>query len=284
LTFQPQPGTITNMLPEITSLTLGTGSVNTPGDPEHVRCIRRAMEAGLWMHCANYQSGVFPNLKQAFGEAPSQIPPTIFKVDGTGAEAFRTTLRSVLSRVGLERMDIAQVCGFPVADDPEVILEAMREARQDGLADHFIMDLISSWSSIALDTMAKEIFEGYIFYYNVTECHATREFIDRAVRQDVPLFAMRTFGRGALWDPTLRPPYLQKIFEKSELSSWLDFALHGALSLPGAVTTLAGTGNLEHLDELIRSAESFKPLNPDLIRELLECHHHANSRNGHDFE
>jgi aryl-alcohol dehydrogenase-like predicted oxidoreductase len=241
------------------------------------------MEAGLWMHCANYQSGVFPNLKRAFAEAPSQVPRTIFKVDGTSAEAFRTTIRSVLSRVDLDRMEIAQVCGFPVANEPGAVLEAMQEARQEGLVDHFIMDLISAWNRAALEYLQEKLFEGYIFYYNVTECHANRDFIDQAIRQSVPLFAMRTFGKGALWDLSLRPSYLRAIFESSNKKSWVDFALHGALSLPGAVTTLAGTGNVEHLEELIRSAESFKPLASDLIEELLTRHHRANTDRGVNF-
>ncbi len=264
------------MLPDITRLTLGSGSITTPGNPAHIGCIRRAMEAGLWMHCANYESGVFPNLKQAFAEAPNQVPRTIFKVDGTSAQAFHAKIRSVLSQVGLERMEIAQVCGFPVAEDPDEVLSAMEVARRDGLADHFIMDLILRWSTPALSYLPAELFEGYIFYYNVTECEAGREFIEQANRVDVPLLAMRTFGRGALWDPARRPPYLQPIFEKSGRTSWLDFALHGALSLPGAVTTLAGTGNVEHLDELIRSAESFEPLDAGLMQELLDCHHKRN--------
>ena len=268
------------MLPQLTKLTFGTGGVITAGDPAHVRCIRRAMEAGLWMHCANYDGGVFPNLRQALAEAPAQVPRTIFKVDGTSAEAFRAKIRSVLSQTGLERMDIAQVCGFPVTEEPEAVLAAMAEAHGEGLADHFIMDMIHAWCGKALTYLPDDLFEGYIFYYNVVECHADREFLDQAIRRAVPLFAMRAFARGALWDPSRRPPYLHSIFDKSGLSSWIDFAVHGALSLPGAVTTLAGTGNIEHLDELIRSAESFRPLDPALVDELLACHHQWNVDHG----
>jgi aryl-alcohol dehydrogenase-like predicted oxidoreductase len=268
------------MLPEISRLTLGTGSVTTPGAPGQIRCIRRAMEAGIWMHCANYGNGVFPNLKRAFTEAPDQVPRTIFKVDGTSADAFRATLRTCLSGVGLKRMDIAQVCGFPVAEDPEAVLEAMDEARAEGLAGHFIMDLIQAWSGAALQCLAAGVFEGYIFYYNVTECEISQAFLDRSEQQGVPLFAMRTFGRGALLDPTRRPPYLEALYRMSGLTSWIDFAVHGALSLPGAVTTLAGTGNRQHLDQLLRSAESFKPLDSSLIENLLSCHHRKNAEPG----
>ena len=271
------------MFPEFTKLTFGTGGVTTPGDRAHLRCVRRAMEAGLWMHCANYHDGVFPNLKQSFAEAPGQVPHTIFKVDGTSAGEFRATLRACLSQVGLERMDIAQVCGFPVTDEPEAVLAAMGEARREGLADHFIMDLIPAWIGTALECLSQELFEGYIFYYNVTECHASREFLEQAIRRAVPLFAMRTFGGGALWDRSRRPPYLEAMLAKSALTSWLDFSVHGALSLPGAVTTLAGTGNGEHLEELIRSANSFEPLDPALVGELLACHHQWNTDHGVEF-
>jgi len=232
------------------------------------------------MHCANYDGGVFPNLKQAFAEAPAQVPRTIFKVDGTSAQAFGAKIRSVLSQTGLERMDIAQVCGFPVSEEPEAVLATMAEAHGQGLADHFIMDMIHPWCGKALTYLSNDLFEGYIFYYNVVECHVDPEFLDLAIRNDVPLFAMRTFGRGALLDPVLRRPYLQSIFDNSGMTSWIDFAVHGALSLPGAVTTLAGSGNIEHLDELIGSAGSFQPLDPALVTELLSCHHQWNRDHG----
>lgn len=277
------------VFPAITRLTFGTGGVTTPGDSQQIQCIRQAMETGLWMHCANYGNGAFQNLKLAFGEAPSQVPKTIFKVDGMSAEGFRSTIRSFLSQVGLDHMDIAQVCGFPLSKDPDAILEAMGEAREEGLADFYVMEIIPKYCRRMMDDIIpRGLFEGYILYHNVMKCQASKQVLAAMVGKSLPLLCLQTFGGGyggqdGLWNPAKRPPYLEPIFKKSGYRSWVDFSVHYGLSLPGVITTIAGSGKMSHLEELIQAAESFRPLNPALVQELLESHHAWNQAHEVDF-
>jgi len=277
----------TTLFPPVTQLTFGTGGVTTPGNPEQIQCIRKAMETGLWMHCANYGDGAFQNLKLAFGEAPGQIPKTIFKVDGVSADGFRSTIRSFLSQVGLDRMDIAQVCGFPLSKDPEAILEAMGEAREEGLTDCYVMEIMPKYCRKMVDEIIpRGLFEGYILYHNVMSCHASKEVLTAMAGKSLPLLCLQTFGGGhgdGLWNRAKRPPYLEPIFRKSGYSSWVDFSVHYGLSLPGVVTTIAGSGKIAHLEEAIQAQESFRPLNPALVQELLEAHHAWNQAHEVDF-
>lgn len=277
------------VFPSITRFTFGTGGVITPGDPEQIRCIRRAMETGLWMHCANYGNppGAFQNLKRAFGEAPSQVPKTIFKVDGMSADGFRSSIRSVLSEVGLERMEIAQVCGFPLSQDPEVILEAMDEAQKEGLADFYVMEIMPKYCRRMMeDIIPRGLFDGYILYHNVMTCRASEEVLAAMIEKSLPLLCLQTFGGGGygLWNPAKRPPYLEPIFRKSGYRSWVDFSVHYGLSLPGVVTTIAGSGKIPHLEELLQAENSFRPLDPALVQELLEAHHAWNRAQKLEFE
>ncbi len=257
-------------LQTISRLTVGTGPVGTIGDPEQMSVIRRVMDQGdIWMHCANYGEGSFQNLKVAFSERPAKVPRTIYKVDGITAEGFRTTLRDFLAQTAVRRTDIAQVCGFPLSKEPEAVLEAMSQARRQGTADAFIMEVVPSYCDQVPDYIRQKLFDGYVFYYNVIECSATDAVLALMDEQKVPILAMRTFAGGEFFKgATPQSQALKALFQKSGCANEVEFCVRFGLSVPSSVTTIAGTSKLAHLDLLLDAARGFKPLDPEILRQV----------------
>lgn len=257
-------------LQTLSKLTVGTGGVGTVGDPEQINVIRQVMDQGdIWMHCANYGEGSFQNLKVAFGERPSKVPKTIYKVDGITADGFRTTLRDFLAQTAVKRTNIAQVCGFPLSQEPDAVLEAMAKARQQGTVDTFIMDLVPSYCDKVPDYIRQRLFDGYIFYYNVIECNATDALLALMEKQEVPIFAMRTFAGGEFFRGTApQHQELKALLQKSGCANETEFCIRFALSVPASVTTIAGTSKVAHLDLLLDAARRFKPLDPAIVKRV----------------
>ena len=257
-------------LQKLSRLTVGTGGVGKIGDPEQLNVIRRVMDAGdIWMHCANYGEGAFQNLKAAFGERPKQVPRTIFKVDGITVEGFRTTLRDFLAQTGLERMDIAQVCGFPLSQEPDAVLAAMAEARRQGTVDAYIMDLMPAYCAKIPDYLRRQLFDGYIFYYNVFECHANDAVLSLFEQQRTPVLAMRVFAGGELFQGgSPQHEKLNALFLQSGCRDQVEFCLRFSLSVPASVTAIAGTSKVAHLERLIEAARAFRPLDPAIVSQI----------------
>lgn len=258
------------ILESLTKLTLGTGGVSQAGSKEQVAVIRRGMEARVWMHCANYNGGVFPNLRTAFKEAPREIPRTIFKVDGITAAGFETTLHDFLAEAGLERTEVAQVCGFPLSQEPDAVLAAMSKARAAGKADAFIMEVMPSYCAQTPSYIRNKLFDGYVFYCNVWECNADDTVLDLLAANQVPILPMRTFAKGAMFAPdrTEHHRQLDVLYARSGCASWVDFCVRFALGLPQARTTIGGTSQVGHLNELLRAVETCKPLDPAIMHDI----------------
>jgi aryl-alcohol dehydrogenase-like predicted oxidoreductase len=257
-------------LQTISKLTVGTGPVGKIGDPEQMNVIRRVMDEGdIWMHCANYGEGSFQNLKAAFSERPSKVPRTIYKVDGITADGFRTTLRDFLAQTAIKRTDIAQVCGFPLSKEPDAVLAAMAQAKQQGTADAYIMEIVPSYCSQVPDYIRQGLFDGYTFYYNIIECAASNAVLALMAKHHVPILAMRTFAGGEFFRGTTpQNQELKALFLKSGCASETEFCVRFGLSVPSSVTTIAGTSKLAHLDLLLDSARHFKPLEPRILEGI----------------
>jgi aryl-alcohol dehydrogenase-like predicted oxidoreductase len=257
-------------LPKLSNLTVGTGGVGAIGDEEQLNVIRRVMDQGdIWMHCANYGEGSFQNLKPVFAERPSQVPKTIFKLDGITAEGFRTTLRDFLAQTGLKRMNVGQICGFPLGKEPDAVLAAMDAAKKQGLVDNFIMDIVPAYCPYVPKYIRQKFFDGYVFYYSVIECGATPELLAVMEQTKTPILAMRIFAGGEYFRGTaLQQPMLDELRHQTDCADKIEFAMRFALSVPCAVTAIAGTSKLAHLDRLLTVSRALKPLDPAIVKQI----------------
>ncbi len=266
------------MIPSHTNLTFGSGGITDPNNPECLQVTRMAMEAGVWFHVANYGGGVYRVLKQAFAEAPTLVPRCIVKIDGQGPDLLRNSVMEALRETGLARLDIGQVCGNPVDDSFEPTLEVIAELQEKGLIGPIIMDVIKSYSEKVEQAIDRNLFEGYIFYYNVTERQLSQPVQDRITAQRIPVYAMRTFGgrcpqnllNGDPDHPRRRA--LDALFEASGCLTLLDFCVRFPLSHPHVVTTVGSTGKVEHLKALLDAIDRFEPLPPSVVEEIDALH------------
>ena len=265
-------------LPQLTPVTMGTGGITDPNNPDHARVARLGMEAGIWFHVADYGGGVYNVLERAFREGPRHIPRCIFKVDGTGPEQFRASVEDALRRTGVERIDIAQVCGNPVGPDLAPLAEALREAKEKGLVGSYIMDVIWPYSPKVIQAIEADLFDGYVFYYSPVDRELSEEANDLMISRDVSALAMRTFGgrdggnylTAAATHPTRVA--LEPVYRRSGCSSRVEFCVRFPLSLPHVRTTIGSTGNPQHLQEFLEAGRCFKPLPGDVIDDIRALH------------
>jgi len=271
-----------NQLPELTRFTFGTGKVDQPNDSQHRGVVRDAMDAGVWFHSSHvYGDGrVFQTLKAAFAERRSQIPKCIFKVDGMGADLLTETVQASITGTGVERVDIAQVCGNPIISTlmpGSKLHDTMCDLKDRGLVGSYVLEIFYSFSPNALEILKSDLFDGYIFYYNVVNREVSNELFDLLHQRKVNILSLRTVG-GAVtsyWGPDEThnaKSALEDIYRRSSCASELEFRARHVLSDPLVRTTIGATRNPDHLQALIDTCDQAKPLDPAIVNEINALH------------
>jgi len=267
-----------NGLPQISRYTFGTGNVNDKSNTEHMRVTRAAMEAGVWFHSSDAYGGggTFEVLKAAFKEAPSQRPFCIFKVDGQGPDKLRAIVEKSIDGTGVERADVAQVCGNP---SPETLLPGsplhatMVELQEKGLVGSYVLENFYGFSPNTIKALDRDLFDGYIYYYNVINREVSNELFDKLQEKNAPQLALRSIG-GKLdsfgWtdDREEMERELEAIYADSGAPSRLDFRYRFPLSNPNVRTSIGATTKLDHLKELLEADRNFAPLPAEIVARI----------------
>jgi len=259
---------------------MGTGGITDPSNPEHVAIARLAMDAGVWLHVADYGGGVYAVLKRAFADDPAHVPPCIVKIDGTSARGLRDSVEDCLRRTGLERIAVGQVCGYPLCAEPEALAEALGDLRARGVIGSYIMDVIPSYAAAVLHAAAARRFDGYIFYLNVMERALSDAAYARLVADGTPILAMRTFGGrdGANYLNNADHPRraaLEPLYQRAGCADRLEFCVRFPLSLPTVRTTIGSTGSPAHLRALLTANTA--PLDADVAAGIEALHRQWNA-------
>lgn len=273
-------------LPELTNYTFGTGNINDTSNPEHAKVARAAMDAGVWFHTsAEYgKGGVFEVLKSAFSENPSKTPHCIFKINGRDPDLFRESVTGAIAGTGVERVDIAQVCGRPSADDLQPgrpLHDTMCELKEQGLVGSYILEFFRPSTADSIRAVADDLFDGYTYYYNVIDREVSNELYDLMQSKGSAVLGLRTVGGGTgsfgyAGDRSAIMPAMQKaiagLCERSGCTSEIEFRIRFPLSAPNIRTTIGATTKLEHLDQYLRTLGSFKPLAAEIVAEIQALH------------
>lgn len=291
------------MLAEWTRYTFGTSRLGRSAEAfdADVRVAHSAMEAGCCFHCSQeYTRGnVFMVLRRAFDEAPRRRPKIILKVRCERADWLTFDVEDALRRLGLERVAIAQLCIVWEEDDREQrrIVEdflrqgpmwaACRALKERGLVGGFVLENFAGYSGGALAAVAHDLFDGYIFYYNVLNREASNALFAKLSEARAPLVAMRVI-QGGLPDPAraaqaagkktpdplklARRETMEKIYERSGDACRMAFSMRFMLSTPGVCSAVGGTSSAAHLQAFLQAADAFIPLPDDLMQEIQTLH------------
>ncbi len=284
-------------LPEFTKYTFGSMSLGRKAEnlTRDISVARAAMDAGVWFHTSQEYGagGTFMVLRHAFDEARSQTPKCIFKIRCDSAEHIRFEVTDAIARLGIDRVDVAQLCKDnhekrEIVDDflaEGPMWRTCCELKEKGLVGNFVMEVFAQFSADAIRAVENDMFDGYILYYNLLDRHANNELFDLLESKKAPLLALRTMSSTLIYpeparrfsetkgEPILeRRDALEPILEQSSCTSWPELAMRFILSHPKVQTTIGGTTSIEHLNIYIDQAGEFKPLEQETIDQIRTLH------------
>jgi aryl-alcohol dehydrogenase-like predicted oxidoreductase len=274
-------------------MSLGWSPENTMAND--VKVARTAMDAGVWFHTSQEYGGggAFAVLRHAFDEDRARVPKIIFKIRCDNATILRFDVEDALRRLGLERVDVAQLCRGrhdhrKVVDDfleHGPMWETCQALLAEGKVGTYVMEVFASFSPDALKAVENDLFPGYIFYYSPLEREMSNALYDAVAEKRPPLLSLRTLCGGNLNPRRIaelsvdtdhpdiaRFAALVPIYEKSGCKSWPEFSFRFLFSIPNMRTTIAGTNKLPHLQELLDAARDIRPLEAGLVEEIKALH------------
>ena len=292
---------IRSSLPSLTRYTFGTMSLGQriSDFDRDVQVARTAMDSGVWFHTSQEYTagGAFMVLRRAFDEAPDRVPPTIFKIRCDRPETINFDVHDALRRLGIERVDIAQLCRD--AHDHRIVVddflergpmyETCHHLHKQGLVGNFVFEVFPGFADDALKAVENELFDACIFYYNPTQRFAPPATWEAMRRLGTPILALRTLGnvrqppaeaaaalesRGKVEAAALLRR-LQPIYAQSGCAGWVDFCVRFALSTPNVLTTIGGTANVKHFRQLYEAAQRFEPLPESVMAQIHALHDQA---------
>ena len=289
-----------NIFPRLSSLTFGCMSLGY--DPEKFQSdlgiVRRAMESGVWFHASQEYAGggTFMILHHGFRENRSRIPKIILKIRCDHAAVLKYDVEDALRRLNVEQIDLAQLCRAkhdrrPIVDDylnHGEMWQVCQELHQEGKVGQFVMEVFASFSPDAIRAVEANLFPAYIFYFNPGERQASNELFDLLLDKNARILSLRTMCGGNL-DPsriqTLREndpgnvavarfEALAPIYEKSGCRSWPEFSFSFLKSFPNLLTSIVGTSNQAHFDDLVEADHAARPLASNLVSEIKALQRH----------
>jgi aryl-alcohol dehydrogenase-like predicted oxidoreductase len=274
-------------LPSLTRYTFGSMSLGHGDDAADVKVARAAMDAGVWFHSsADYAGGgTYRVLKKAFAEDRAHVPKLMIKMDSNVPQKTRGVVETTLRELGVQRLDIAQMCWNTelglirqARGENKERWQAFGDLKQKGLVGSFVLEIWPNAPSCqnGIEALQDDLVDGYIFYYNLTERFVSNPLLELMEQRKAKILALRTLGGGQKSPKPGEAPdpkwqALQPIFAKSGCKDWLEFSMRFILASPGVLTTICGTRNGEHLRALLAAEKSYRPLDAaavDAVRAL----------------
>jgi hypothetical protein len=287
----PTPSSASHPLHGLSPFIYGTTRLGDAGISlgERVGIARAAMEHGVWFHTSHQYGDALSVLRAAFDEDRAHVPRLIFKIGWTSVADVRANVDKLTRAVGIEHMDIGQLCldgdlarDF-AAGGPGV--RGLQELRSEGRVGRYLLQVFPWTSQVALDALrgghAAGLIDGYIFYLNPLQRFATNPLWDALKETRSPIVAMRTVAGGdvhalrdvpgAAWKDYLRERAAEvaPLFERSGVASWPEFCLRFAHGISGVCASVGATSRSDRLAELVRLGSGPLPaLDPAIHAEL----------------
>jgi hypothetical protein len=265
------------------------GHANIPV-ADRINIALAAMEAGVWFHTSDQYGDALQVLAQAFAQNRARVPRMIFKVGGANITEMREIIHRQLKPLGLDHMDIAQLClGGEMAEQFRsggACYAKLRRLREEGLVRQFVLEVFPWTSQVPLEALRAGYTEGLIdaciFYLNPLQRFASNLLWDFIVENDFPVISMRTVCGapvhrlrdvpGAAWCDYLqkRAVEVAPIFERSGIGNWTEFCVRFAFGFPQVQATVGSTARAENLREFMAATRHIAPLPPNIQADLVK--------------
>lgn len=247
------------------------------------------MEHGVWFHTSHQYGDALSVLRAAFDEARARVPRLIFKIGWKSVDEVRATIESLTRQVGIEHMDVGQLClDGALAEDFAAggsSVQALHQLKSEGRVGRFLLQVFPWTSHVALAALrgghAHGLVDGYIFYLNPLQRFATNPLWDLLLSTGAPIVGMRTVAGGdvfalrdvpgAAWKDYLRERAVQvaPLFERSGARSWPEFCVRFAHGFEPVCATVGATSKPERLAELVAIARGpLPPLDAGVSSEI----------------
>jgi len=256
---------------------------------ERVRVARAAMDHGVWFHTSHQYGDALAVLRAAFDQDRARVPRLIFKIGWNSVAEVRATVDKLTLAVGIEHMDIGQLClDGELAKDfaaggPSV--RALHDLRSAGRVGRYVLQVFPWTSHVALAALraghARGLIDGYIFYLNPLQRFATNPLWDLLLETRSPIIAMRTVAGGnvhdlrdvpgAAWKDYLRvrAGEVAPLFERANVAAWPEFCMRFAHGLPGVCASVGSTARLDRLAELVQIGRGpLPPLDAEVSADI----------------
>jgi aryl-alcohol dehydrogenase-like predicted oxidoreductase len=264
------------------------GDAALPFD-ERVRVARAAMDHGVWFHTSHQYGDALSVLRAAFDQDRARVPRLICKIGWNSVEEVRATVDQLTREVGVDHMDIGQLClNGELAEDfarGGASVRQLEDLRREGRVGRYLLQVFPWTSRVALAALrggfARGLVDGYIFYLNPLQRFADNPLWDLLRETGSPIIAMRTVAGGnvhdlrdvpgAAWKDYLRvrAGEVAPLFERSQLASWPEFCLRFVHGLPGVCASVGSTARPDRLAELVQIASgTLEPLDAGISAEL----------------
>jgi aryl-alcohol dehydrogenase-like predicted oxidoreductase len=276
-------------LPGLSRYVYGTTRLGDDKIPveDRIGVVREAVDAGLWIHTSHQYGEALKVIRAALDLDRSKIPGVICKIGWESVSQIREQMMLHIEALGLERMDVGQLClGGPLAESlrnggPEI--EALNRLKDEGLVGRYVLEVFP-WTSEAplaaiRDERAAALIDAVIFYLNPLQRFVSDDLWDELMVKRFPIVAMRTVAGGSIRKLTEPggggPEYLRNrageiapIFERSGCGSWTEFCVRFSLGYSQVLATVGSTSHRDRLSEFVSCAASAAPLPQALTAEI----------------
>lgn len=240
----------------------GEGVLRTWGrEREAVAIIHRAVDLGI-TYCDT--APAYSASQDYYGAALGERRRELFLASKTHDRSRDGSLRLLdesLKRLKTTHLDLWQLHDLRTRDELDVIfsrdgaIHALEEAKQDGRV-RFLGITGHYDPNVLVEAIRRHPFDTVLVALNAAD-RARLSFIDRVLpvttAHRLGVIGMKVVGRGAL----LRPGGIETVQD----------ALGYVLSLPVS-TAIVGIQTLAELEEVVRVAQRFEPLAPDVLARL----------------